>query len=72
MLPLRLHRCLFTAIIRGFGPAAQRGFGIGSRVMQALFLPVVALKLCSVACGGSELWRPSRRRVRQSVYSAIA
>jgi putative MATE family efflux protein len=30
-------------IIRGFGPAAQAGFGIGARVMQALFLPVVAL-----------------------------
>ena len=31
------------AIIRNFGPAAQAGFGVGARVMQALFLPVVAL-----------------------------
>ena len=30
-------------IIRDFGPAAQAGFGVGARVMQALFLPVVAL-----------------------------
>src|SRR3981081_4058797 len=30
-------------IIRNFGPAAQAGFGVGARIMQALFLPVVAL-----------------------------
>src|SRR5438309_813440 len=30
-------------IIRNFGAAAQAGFGVGGRVMQAMFLPVVAL-----------------------------
>ena len=30
-------------VIRDFGPAAQAGFGIGARVMQAMFLPVMAL-----------------------------
>src|SRR5438477_502705 len=32
---------LVYAIIRGFGPAAQAGFGIGARVMQALFFQVI-------------------------------
>src|SRR6267143_520910 len=32
-------------VIRGFGPAAQAGFGVGARVMQALFLPVLAITL---------------------------
>src|SRR5437870_218905 len=40
---LFVYIMLVYAIIRGFGPAAQAGFGIGARVMQALFLPVVAL-----------------------------
>jgi Na+-driven multidrug efflux pump len=40
---LFVYILLVYAIIRGFGPAAQAGFGVGARVMQALFLPVVAL-----------------------------
>jgi len=31
------------AIIRGFGAAAQAGFGVGARVMQAMFLPVMSV-----------------------------
>ena len=40
---LFLFILIVYGIIRDFGPAAQAGFGIGSRVMQAMFLPVVAL-----------------------------
>jgi len=29
--------------IRGFGPEAQAGFGVGGRVMQAVFLPAMAV-----------------------------
>src|SRR6266700_1319765 len=42
-LLLFVYIVLVYAIIRGFGPEAQAGFGIGARVMQGLFLPVVAL-----------------------------
>jgi putative MATE family efflux protein len=42
-LLLFVYIVLVYVIIRGFGPEAQAGFGIGARVMQALFLPVVAL-----------------------------
>src|SRR3546814_6524351 len=31
------------AVIGGFGAAAQAGFGVGSRVMQAIFLPAIAV-----------------------------
>jgi MATE family, multidrug efflux pump len=58
---LFVYILLVYAIIRGFGPAAQAGFGIGARVMQALFFTGGGAKLCCVACGGPELWRPSRR-----------
>jgi putative MATE family efflux protein len=39
-------------VIRGFGPAAQAGFGVGGRVMQALFLPVMALAFAAPAVAG--------------------
>src|SRR6266481_9420246 len=62
---------LVYAIIRGFGPAAQAGFGIGVRVMQALFLPVVALSFAISPVVGQNFGGRQADRVRHSVYSAI-
>src|ERR1051326_712704 len=59
------------AIIRGFGPAAQAGFGVGARVMQALFLPVVALSFAVSPVVGQNFGGRRADRVRHSVYSAI-
>jgi Na+-driven multidrug efflux pump len=59
------------AIIRGFGPAAQAGFGIGARVMQAFFLPVVALSFAVSPVVGQNFGGRHADRVRHSVYSAI-
>src|SRR5438093_8779934 len=59
------------AIIRGFGPAAQAGFGVGARVMQALFLPVVALSFAVAPVVGQNFGGRSADRVRRSIYSAI-
>jgi Na+-driven multidrug efflux pump len=59
------------AIIRGFGPEAQAGFGVGARVMQALFLPVVALSFAVSPVVGQNFGGRRADRVRQSVYSAI-
>jgi putative MATE family efflux protein len=61
-----------TVIIRGFGPAAQAGFGVGARVMQALFLPAVALAFAVSPVVGQNFGGRRADRVRQSVYSAIA
>src|SRR6476620_7465565 len=62
---------LVYAIIRGFGPEAQAGFGIGVRVMQALFLPVVALSFAVAPVVGQNFGGRRADRVRHSVYSAI-
>ena len=35
-------------VIRGFGPAAQAGFGVGGRVMQALFLLITVAVLVAI------------------------
>lgn len=59
------------AIIRDFGPAAQAGFGVGARVMQALFLPVAALSFAVAPVVGQNFGGRRRDRVRQSVYSTI-
>lgn len=59
-------------IIRHFGPAAQAGFGVGSRVMQALFLPVVALSFAVSPVVGQNFGGRHVDRVRDCIYAAIA
>jgi putative MATE family efflux protein len=70
-LLLFVYIMLVYAIIRGFGPAAQAGFGVGARVMQALFLPVVALSFAVSPVVGQNFGGRRADRVRHSVYSAI-
>src|SRR3979411_2181365 len=69
---LFVYIVLVYGIIRGFGPAAQAGFGVGARVMQALFLPVVALAFAVSPVVGQNFGGRRADVVRQSVYSAIA
>jgi putative MATE family efflux protein len=57
-------------IIRHFGAAAQAGFGIGGRLMQALFLPVVAIAFAAAPLAGQNFGARKGARVRQSFYSA--
>ncbi len=68
---LFLYIIIVYGIIRDFGPAAQAGFGIGARVMQALFLPVVALSFAVSPVVGQNFGGRQGDRVRQSVYAAI-
>src|SRR5881628_350972 len=58
-------------IIRSFGPAAQAGFGVGARVMQALFLPVVALSFAVSPVIGQNFGGRRADRVRHSVKSGL-
>jgi putative MATE family efflux protein len=53
-------------VIRGFGPAAQAGFGIGSRVMQALFLPVMAVGFAVAPVAGQNFGAGQYARVRET------
>ena len=68
---LFVYIVIVYGIIRGFGPAAQAGFGVGARVMQALFLPVVALSFAVAPVVGQNFGGRRADRIRQSVYSAI-
>lgn len=64
---LFVYILLVYTIIRGFGPAAQAGFGVGARVMQALFLPVVALSFAVAPVVGQNFGGRRADRVRRSV-----
>src|SRR5450432_4067638 len=68
---LFLYIVIVYGIIRNFGPAAQAGFGVGARVMQAMFLPVVALSFAVSPVVGQNFGGRRADRVRQSVYAAI-
>jgi putative MATE family efflux protein len=57
-------------VISSFGPAAQAGFGIGGRVMQALFLPVMALAFAAPAVAGQNFGARQFGRVRETFRSA--
>src|ERR1700676_4986471 len=58
-------------IIRDFGAAAQAGFGVGARVMQAMFLPVIAVAFAVAPVVGQNFGGRRADRVRQSFYSAV-
>lgn len=59
------------SIIRDFGAAAQAGFGLGSRVMQALFLPVMAISFAIAPIAGQNFGAKLPSRVRDTVWKAI-
>ncbi len=68
---LFVYILIVYVIIRNFGPAAQAGFGVGARVMQALFLPVVALSFAVSPVVGQNFGGRQADRVRDSVKSAL-
>jgi putative MATE family efflux protein len=53
-------------ITRGFGAAAQAGFGIGLRVVQSVFLPVVALGFAVSPVAGQNFGARQADRVRST------
>jgi MATE family, multidrug efflux pump len=56
--------------IRDFGPDAQAGFGVGSRLMQAIFLPAMALAFAVAPVAGQNFGAQRFDRVRETLRSA--
>jgi putative MATE family efflux protein len=56
--------------IRGFGPAAQAGFGVGSRLMQAIFLPAMAIAFAAAPVAGQNFGAGYPVRVRETFRAA--
>src|SRR5258706_1223116 len=58
------------ALSRPFGSAAQAGFGIGMRIVQAGFMPVVALGFAVAPVAGQNVGARRAQRVRATFRSA--
>jgi putative MATE family efflux protein len=56
--------------IRGFGPAAQAGFGVGSRLMQAIFLPAMAIAFAAAPVAGQNFGAGHPARVKETFRAA--
>jgi putative MATE family efflux protein len=57
--------------ISDFGAAAQAGFGIGSRVMQAIFLPAMAVAFAAGPIAGQNFGARRPERVRETFSRAM-
>jgi Na+-driven multidrug efflux pump len=58
-------------VIRHFGAEAQAGFGVGSRVMQAIFLPAMAVAFATAPIAGQNVGGGHGDRVRETFRSAV-
>jgi putative MATE family efflux protein len=57
-------------LIRDFGSDAQAGYGIGSRIMQAIFLPAMAIAFSASPIAGQNYGARRADRVRETFHKA--
>jgi len=67
---LAVYLVIVYIVSRPFGAAAQAGFGIGMRVVQAGFMPVVALGFSVAPVAGQNFGARQAARVRSAFRSA--
>lgn len=58
-------------VISDFGAAAQAGFGIGSRIMQSIFLPAMAIAFAAGPIAGQNFGARQGARVRETFFKAV-
>ncbi|OJY93701.1 MAG: MATE family efflux transporter [Lysobacterales bacterium 63-13] len=59
------------SVIRDFGAPAQAGFGVGGRVMQAIFLPAMAIAFSTPAVAGQNFGAHKAERVHATFRDAV-
>lgn len=67
---MTVYLVIVYAVSRPFGAAAQAGFGIGMRILQACFMPVVALGFAVAPVAGQNFGARKAARVRETFRSA--
>jgi putative MATE family efflux protein len=67
---MAVYLVIVYVVSRPFGAAAQAGFGIGIRILQACFLPMVALGFAVGPVAGQNFGARKAARVRQTFRSA--
>src|SRR5207344_2310903 len=68
---MALYQFIVYTVARPFGAASQAGFGIGMRVIQAGFMPVVALGFSVAPVAGQNYGAHKPERVRETFRVAI-
>jgi putative MATE family efflux protein len=58
-------------VISDFGAAAQAGFGIGSRIMQSIFMPAMAIAFAAGPIAGQNFGAKQGARVRETFAKAV-
>jgi MATE family, multidrug efflux pump len=69
---MAVYLMLVYAVSRPFGAAAQAGFGIGIRILQACFLPVVALGFAVSPVAGQNFGARQSARVKETFRTGAA
>jgi putative MATE family efflux protein len=65
-----IYMAVIYTVIAGFGASAQAGFGVGVRVMQAVFLPALAIAFATPAIAGQNFGAGEVDRVRATFRTA--
>jgi len=68
---MAVYVALIYWIIRPFGAAAQAGFGMGSRLMQAIFLPAMAIAFASAPIAGQNFGARLAPRVHATFKGSL-
>jgi putative MATE family efflux protein len=63
---MAVYLAVVYSVIRPFGAPAQAGFGIGLRIMQSGFLPIIALGFAVAPVAGQNFGARRPERVRQT------
>lgn len=66
-----IFMAVIYSVIRDFGAPAQAGFGVGGRVMQAIFLPAMAIAFSTPAVAGQNFGARKPDRVRETFRTAV-
>ena len=65
-----LYMAVIYWVIRDFGAAAQAGFGLGTRLMQSIFLPAMAIAFATGPIAGQNYGAKQYGRVRETFGAA--
>ena len=63
---MTVYLVVIYAVSRPFGASAQAGFGIGMRIIQACFMPIVALGFAVAPVAGQNFGAGRAERVKQT------
>lgn len=66
-----VYTAIVFALIRHFGDAAQAGFGVGMRLMQAIFMPGMAIAFAAAPVAGQNFGAGQGARVRATLRASV-